>query len=189
VGISGKQAAAGFAVNELKNSNSATINIISDVGFTAKALYYSGAFTNTGSIPPSAEQATTYTIVWTLSNTANSISNAKITSTLPLWVSFGGLFLPANENFTYNANTKEIVWNVDRIPRGAGIDVASRSISFQITLSPSTSQIGTAPRIINDATLTGHDDFANVDVKVNKVGLDTNLSNDDAFPPKGGIVK
>jgi hypothetical protein len=188
VDIAGSQAVAGFAVNQLNNSSSAIVRIISDVGFSAKALYYSGLFTNTGPIPPKAEQQTTYTIVWTLSNTANSISKTQINSTLPPWMTFVGPFLPANEDLTYNPSTKGILWNVDRIQRGAGITGASRSVSFQVSLNPSLSQVGTTPTIINDAILTGHDDFANVDIRVNKSGLNTQLDSDASFPANGSNV-
>jgi len=188
VDISGKQALEGFAVNKLNNSSSVIIRIISDVGFSAKALYYSGPFTNTGPIPPKAEKATTYTVVWTLSNTANSISKAQINSTLPPWVTFVGPISPADENLTYNPSIREIIWNVDRIPKGTGITSASRSVAFQVSFNPSFSQVGVVPIIINDAILTGHDDFANVDIRVNKTGLNTRLDNDAAFPASGSVV-
>jgi hypothetical protein len=188
VDISGSQAILGSAVSDLTNSSSAMVKIISDVGFSAKALYYSGPFTNTGPIPPKVENATTYTIVWTLSNTANSISNAQVNSTLPSWITFVGPISPASENLTYNPSTKEIVWSVDRIPKGTGITGASRSVSFQVSFSPSLSQLGQIPTIINDAVLTGHDDFANVDIKVNKAALNTRLDSDTAFPDNGAIV-
>ncbi|KKT24516.1 MAG: hypothetical protein UW07_C0013G0005 [Candidatus Nomurabacteria bacterium GW2011_GWF2_43_8] len=188
VDISGKQAVEGFAVNELENSSSATIKIISDVGFSAKGLYYSGPFTNTGPIPPKAEQATTYTIVWTLSNTANSISKARINSTLPPWVTFVGTFSPANENLIYNSSTKEVVWDADRIPKGTGISGPARSVAFQVSFNPSLSQIGSTPTVINDAILTGHDDFANVDIRINKPGLNIRLDSDPTFPHSGGVV-
>ena len=188
VDISGKQALEGFAVNELNNSSSVIIRVISDVGFSAKALYYSGPFTNTGPIPPKVEKATTYTIIWTLSNTANSISKAQINSSLPPWATFVGPISPADENLAYNPSTREIIWNVDRIPKGTGITSASRAVAFQVSLNPSFSQVGTTPIIINDAILTGHDDFANVDVRVNKTGLNTRLDNDAAFPANGSAV-
>jgi hypothetical protein len=188
VDISGKQAAQGFAVNELNNSSSAIVRIISDVGFSTKALYYSGPFANTGPIPPKVGQATTYTVVWTLSNTANSISKAQINSTLPPWITFVGPILPADEDLTYNPSTRQIIWNVDRIPKGTGITGASRSVAFQVSFNPSLSQVGTVPIIINDAILTGHDDFANVDISVNKTGLSTQLNSDEKFPGLGGVV-
>jgi hypothetical protein len=188
VDVSGKQSQSGFADTEINNSSSATINIISDVGFSAKALYYSGPFKNTGPIPPEVEKTTTYTIVWTLSNTANNISNAEVTSSLPTWMTYIGNPAPASEDLTYNSDTKQIVWNVERIPAGTGITSASRSVSFQVSLSPSLSQVGAVPIIINDAVLTGHDEFANVDIKVDKGSLTSDLTSDPSFPDGGGLV-
>lgn len=188
VDISGKQAVAGFATNEIKNSSSAIVRIISDVGFSTKAFYYSGPFENSGPIPPVVEQKTTYTVTWTLSSTANNISKVKVNSNLPPWINFVGTFSPESENLTYNSSTKEIVWNADKIARGAGITGVARSVSFQISFSPSLSQVGTSPDIMNSAILTGHDDFANVDVKVSKLKLNTRLESDTAMPFNGSIV-
>ena len=99
-----------------------------------------------------------------------------------------GQVSPAGENINYNSSTKEIVWSADRIAKGAGVTGVSRTVSFQVSLSPSLSQVGTTPVIINSATLTGHDDFANVDVKVGKPSLNTRLDSDLAFPPTGANV-
>jgi hypothetical protein len=188
VNVSGSQAALGSATSDITNSTSAVINIISDVGFSAKALYYSGPFTNTGPVPPKVGKTTTYTVTWTLSNTANSISGVQVNSTLPAWVNFVGSISPANEDLTYNSSTGGIVWNADRIQKGAGITGPTRSVSFKISFNPSLSQVGTIPIIINDAILTGHDDFANVGVKVNRPSLNTKLDNDPQFPSGGGTV-
>ena len=188
VSISGRPAVESFAVNELNNSTSATVRIISDVGFSSKALYYSGHFTNTGPIPPKVGQSTTYTIMWTLSSTANNISKAQIKTTIPQWITFVGPIFPAGEDLKYNASTKEIIWNADRIPKGSGITGLARNVAFQISFKPSLSQVGAMPVIINDSILTGHDDFANVDVTVRKTKLNTNLNNDTAFPSEGSVV-
>ncbi len=189
VDISGQQSASGFAVNNLANSSSASINIISDVGLSSKALYGSGLFTNTGPLPPTVGKTTTYTVVWTISNTANSISNVQVTSSLPAWANFVGSFLPATENLTYNASTRAIVWNVDRVVAGTGITGVPRSVSFQVSLNPSISQVNTTPIILNDAILTGHDDFANVNVSVDKGSLNTNLTSDPTFSaPEATVV-
>jgi hypothetical protein len=143
---------------------------------------------NSGPIPPKVEQKTTYTVVWSLSNTANNISKVQVRSSLPSWVKFMGNFSPATEDLVYNDSTKEIVWNVGSIPKGTGITETGKDVSFQVELSPSLSQLNTTPVIINSATLTGHDDFANVDVKVNKTLLNTRLLGDPSFPSNGGVV-
>jgi len=188
VDVIGQQSTTGFATNSITNSSSAVINIISDVGFSDKALYYSGSFKNTGPVPPKVGKATTYTVVWTLTNTANSISNVQVSSSLPSWVDFVGPFLPATENLSYNSSTRQIIWSADRIPKGAGVSGAARTVSFQISFTPSLSQVRSMPTILNSAVLTGHDDFANVDVRVSKGELITNLDSDNAFPSNGGGV-
>jgi hypothetical protein len=188
VSISGKQDISGFESQELKNSDSSTIKIISDVGFANKALYYSGPFVNTGPIPPKVEKETTYTIVWSLSNSSNNITKGIVRSSLPTWVKFVGPVSPPGEDLVYNSSTKEIVWNVGNINRGVGVTSQNREVAFRISFLPSLKQVGTMPTIINDAFLTGHDDFANVDIRVNKPALSTNLLSDSSFPPGGERV-
>ncbi len=182
VSIEGAEPLEGNSVKKLTNSETKIIRIISELGLAAKALYYSGPFANTGPIPPKVEQETTYTVTWTLSNTANNVSNAQVRATLPPWMRFVGPISPPQEDLTYNSSTKEITWKVGGIPKGTGLSGADREVSFQIAFKPSLSQLGSAPVIINDAVLTGHDDFANVNVRVNKTSLSTRLSSDPAFP-------
>jgi len=188
VSITGKHSLEGYATEELNNFETTVFKIISDVGFTPKALYYSGPFKNTGPIPPEVEKETTYTIVWTLSNTANNISKAAVRSSLPSWMRFVGTTSPAEEDLTYNASTREIVWNAGKIPKGASITGPGKSLAFQVGFTPSLSQVGNVPVIINEAVLTGHDDFANVDVKVSRASLRTSLDDTTAFPAAGGTV-
>lgn len=188
ISISAVQPQEGNVVQNLANSDSKIIRIISNVGLSGKILYYSGAFTNTGAMPPKVEKETTYTVVWSLSNTANNISGSQVVATLPAWVRFVGPVSPPSENLTFNPSTREVTWNVGGIPKGTGISDAGRTVSFQIGFTPSLSQVGTMPVLINDATLTGHDDFANVDVKVSKIGLNTLLLDDPTFTPDGGRV-
>lgn len=188
IAISGKQLVSGYATADLNNSDSSIVRIISDVGFAGKALYYSGPFTNTGPVPPKVEKETFYTIVWSLSNTANNISKGIVRSTIPSWIKFVGPISPSDEDLAYNPSTREIVWNIGRIPKGTGISAIGRSVYFRVSFTPSLSQVGTTPIIINDAILTGHDDFANVDVRVSRISLRTSLDNDPLFPPAGGTV-
>ncbi|MCF7834008.1 MAG: hypothetical protein K9L98_01360 [Candidatus Pacebacteria bacterium] len=188
VSIAGRQASDGYAINELKNSESKNIRIITEAGFVSKILYYSGAFKNSGPIPPRVEQKTTYTVVWSLSNTANNISRAQVKTSLPPWASFVGPVSPPSEDLSYNPSTKEIVWNIGTLMRGIGVTGSSREVSFQIELLPSLSQLGTPPTLINDTIFTGQDDFANVGVRINKSSLNTRLSNDPSFPPTGDRV-
>lgn len=188
VDLSGRQDIEGFNTKALTNSVSGVVHIISDLGFANKALYFSGPFKNTGSIPPKVGTETTYTIVWTVSNSANNISRAKIVSAIPEWMRFVGTVSPSSADLVYNPSTREITWNIGNISRGVGLSGSSKEVAFQVLLQPSLSQLNTVPILINQSALTGHDDFANVDVRVVRSALDAKLLNDPAFPNGGGVV-
>jgi hypothetical protein len=188
VSISGKQSMSGYSTEVINSTDKGIVRVISDVGFAAKALYYSGPFANTGPIPPSVEKKTTYTVAWSLSNSANDVGGAVVRSTLPPWVNYTGLVSPASEDVSYNPSTKEIVWNIGKIKKGTGISQGSREVFFQISFSPSLSQVGDIVTLINDAVLTGHDDFANVNVRVVRPQLSSALNSDSSFPPAGGVI-
>jgi len=175
-------------LENLTSQESSVIRIISEVNFAAKALFFSGPFPNTGLIPPKVEQKTTYTVVWTLSNTSNNISKAKIVASLPSWVGFENSVSPAGEDLTFNPSSREVTWNIGGIPRGLGITGGSREVFFKISFLPSLSQVGTSPILVNEAVLTGYDDFANVGVKVSKTPLNTRLASDPSFPQFGERV-
>ncbi len=188
VSITGRQSEGGDLATNLSSQESKVIKIISDIGFSSKALYYSGPFKNTGPIPPKVGEKTLYTITWSLSNTANNISKAQVSSSIPSWIRFVGTTTPLSEDLVYNPSTREIIWNAGTVLKGTGITGENKEVSFQVELTPSLSQVNTAPIIINSAILTGHDDFANVDVKVSKTSLDARLLGDSSFPPNGGKV-
>ncbi len=188
VSITGKQSLEGNILKELKNSDNKIVKMISDVGFTAKTLYYSGPFKNTGPIPPKAEEETTYTITWGLTNTANNISKVQVRSSIPPWVRFTGMVSPSNENVTYDSTTREIVWNALSIPKGAGITRDVKEVSFQLALIPSTSQIGERPVLLNKASLTGYDDFANVNIQGSKPAFNTMLTGEPLSVSGNGTV-
>ncbi|HEV7702125.1 MAG TPA: hypothetical protein VGO63_01620 [Candidatus Paceibacterota bacterium] len=188
ISISGKQLTEGYQPQELNNSESKVIKVISEVGFNPKASYSAGPFTNTGAIPPKAEKETTYTVTWALSNTSNNISKAEVRAVLPTWVRFIGPISPATENLAYNSSSREMVWNVGRIPKGAGITGSERTVSFQIGFVPLLSQINTVPAIVNEAVLTGHDDFANVGVRVTRPALLTDIKGDASFSATSAVV-
>ena len=188
VSVEGKQSESGNVSSDLSSNESKKIKIISDLGLSSRALYYSGNLKNSGPIPPKSGVKTTYTVVWSLSNTSNNISNTQVVSSIPSWVRFTGNFSPSSEDLSYNPATREITWNAGVVGRGAGITSGSKQVSFQLELTPSLSQVGTAPTLLNGTSLTAHDDFANVDMKLSKPPLDTRLYNDPGFPPDGGNV-
>ncbi len=181
ISMRGLEPSDGNAPQEVNNIQTKIIKISSDFQMASRALYFSGAFANTGPIPPKVEQETTYTIVWTVTNSSNSISNAEARTSLPLYVSWAGTISPSTENVFYNDATREVVWNIGSVVKGTGLTGASREVSFQVKLLPSLSQVGSVPVLTNETTLKGMDNFTNTSIQSKKSQLNTRLTNDPGF--------
>jgi hypothetical protein len=63
-------------------------------------------------VPPKVDNPSTYTIIWDIDNTANAVSDAEVTATLPPYVKWLNKVSPAGENITYNQNSGLVTWTV-----------------------------------------------------------------------------
>jgi hypothetical protein len=162
-------------------TDSRTIKITTNPQIFAKSLYYVGPFKNTGTIPPSAEKETTYTITWTITNPLNNISGTVVSATLPPYVKWLGSTGPDQAKINYDGGTGLVTWNVGNVSAGAGIVSPASEISFQISLLPSVGQIDTAPNLTSDITLKAKDNFTLTAVSDSFSALSTRLTSDPYF--------
>ena len=189
VSLKGNQPSEGNVSTEVKSVDKMNIQLGTDFQLLSKALYSIGAFVNSGPVPPHASQATTYTVVWSLKNTSNAVSGTKVVATLPIWSEFTGSIYPTSEQLTYDAGSRSLTWNVGSIDRGIGFGSTNREVSFQIKLKPGTTQVGSAPTLINAPKITGMDTFTNKPIDTTGHESTTKLTNDPAYPdPVSGLV-
>ena len=135
------------------------IRVNTDLQLTRRSLYYGGPFANTGEHPPVVGIPTDMTLVWTVTNTSNSIDDGVVTTTLPSYVTWNNRTTPTSENITYNSATRQVRWDLGTVERGTGFSSPARTVSFQVSLSPSLSQVGTSPLLTEDVILEGIDRF------------------------------
>ena len=109
---------------------------------------------------------------------------------LPENVSLTGKILPSDEasNFSFDSASREIVWSVGDVPAGTGVTGDPLTLSFQISLTPTASQKGSAASLIGSATASGENQFTNTIISANAPGIDTSLP-DDFGSSGGGIVQ
>lgn len=179
--VMGQRVDFGDQPEDVLFSESRKIKVSANPNLTAKILYYIGPFTNTGSLPPKAERETTYTVVWTVTNSLNNLAGAKVTAILPPYMKWLNQISPSAEKVVYDPGTNQVVWNVGNVSAGAGMVTAAREVAFQVSLLPSVSQIGTAPKLIGGASLTANDTFTLTAVGHNVSDLDTVLRNDPYY--------
>ncbi len=167
-------------------SSAATIQatIASAVTLDEVALHFTGPFSNTGPMPPIAEQHTTYTILWTVKNSSNSIANTVVSTILPPYVQF----VQGAEGVTYEKASRTVTWSIGELKAGAGFSSAARTVGFQVSLQPSASQIGLSPQLTGFAKLSGQDRFAQVLINTNAPGVSTRLDTDTGYTDTMGAV-
>jgi hypothetical protein len=158
-----------------------TLKIQTLVELSDSALHFSSPFTNTGPMPPTVGQKTTYTISWVLKNSFNDVTGAEVSAKLPAYIQWEGKFIPKKENLHFNATTGVVTWDVGNLSAGAGTQNAAREVDFQVSLTPSLSQVGSSVNLISAPTFTGNDTFTGTSVSADAVALDTNLSNEAGF--------
>lgn len=178
VTVRGNRISESGVPEEIKSVMVQNVRVSSDAQLASRAVYYVGPFVNSGPIPPKVEEETTYTIIWSIVNTSNTLANGEVRAVLPVYMKWYGSVSPSKENVTYNRNTNEIVWSTGEIPAGTGIGKPPREVAFQVVLLPSISQVKTAPALITNTTFSGTDVFTGVPVKQMKSDVTTKLSTD-----------
>lgn len=177
----GQRASESNVEESIQSTVSKKINLTTDLGLASQAFYFTGPFENSGPMPPKAENNTTYTVTWVVTNTNNGISNAKVTTTLPSYVSWNNVVSPSSENISFDSVTGNLVWNIGNVTAQTGLSNPKKQVSFQIAVKPSVSQVGTSPVIVGTQTLTGYDNFANAEVKDVRSALTTRLTEDGQY--------
>ncbi|MDP6387942.1 MAG: hypothetical protein QGG63_01550 [Candidatus Pacebacteria bacterium] len=189
ISIKGKRVSENQVPEEVKSTLSRTIKLASDLLLTSRAVYFTGPFTNTGPVPPVAENETTYTVVWTITNSSNNVDNVRVIASLPSYIRWVGNVSPSNEKVSFNPVGGQITWDAGNIePKSSISSGRQREIAFQIAFLPSLSQIGSFPTIVNRQMITGFDRFASVEISSTKRVLTTELTTDPQFPFDGGKV-
>ncbi len=161
-------------------SSAATIqaSVASAVLLKETALHFTGPFQNSGPMPPVAEQRTTYSVVWTVQNSSNTIANSVVSAVLPPYVQF---IAAQDGSVTFDKASRTVSWAMNDLKAGTGFSMPPRSTAFQVSLLPSISQVGQSPQLTGNAKLTGQDRFAQVVIDTTAQPASTALVGDVGF--------
>jgi hypothetical protein len=161
------------------------VKVNSKLALDQKGYFSEGAFSNSGPWPPKANQSTTFTVVWGLKNFYNDLRNVKIKAVLPSGASLTGQLLPRESNFLFDSQSREIVWEVGEVSAGS----TGPSLSFQVALTPNSSQIGSPAEIVGLTTVFGDDSWTQETTTGAAPSLNTNSLSDANFIRGQGIVQ
>ncbi len=181
VNVSGNRTGDGGATSETLYSETKTLKVSSNLKLLSRGFRTVGPFENSGPFPPRVDNETTYTITWTATDSFNNITGAKVSATLAPNVKWTGFTSPGSENITYDKSTGEVVWNVGDMRSGIGTNSQARDVSFQVSVTPSISQVGFELQLVGSATISGIDAFTGVRIGEVKGAVTTNITSDPEY--------
>lgn len=165
-------------IYEAQNVTSRTIVLNSNAVLEQQTLHASGPLPNVGSVPLSVGQPTTYTIHWDIHNSSNALTDAQVRTVLPSYVAWTGQTSPQSERITYNTETREIIWDIGSVVNGAGFGSPARDVYFQISVTPSSADVGQRLDLTRQVTMTATDSFTNQLLQSIKLPHSTKLLGD-----------
>lgn len=168
------RAGQGNVPEQVASAASMQVTLASAATLLAQALHFTGPLQNGGSMPPRSGSPTAYTIQWTVKNSSNAVAGATVSTVLPPYVSF--VAAAADNAIAYDAASRTVRWNVGELGAGVGYSSAARVGSFQVSLTPSDSQVGSSPQLTGATVLSGTDRFAQVQVTASAEAPTTRLT-------------
>jgi len=179
---------SGSNSQEVLYSDTKTLKISSDLKLLSRGFRTVGPFENSGPFPPQVDNETTYTITWTASDSFNNVNGVKVSAFLPPNVKWTGYTSPDLEKITYDKGTGEVVWDIGDMKYGIGVSSPAKTVSFQVAITPSITQLGTEINLLNEATISGTDAYSGARIGEVKNPVTTNITSDPEYVDDIGKV-
>jgi hypothetical protein len=181
--VSGTRVGQTNVPEEVSSTVTKTIKVATIVTLSASSLHSSGPLTTSGPIPPRVDQATTYTILWSAQNKGSAVAGGTASTILPSYVSYTNS-TSGSGSFLYDSRSRTVTWNIGDLAQGASAQGA-----FQVSLTPSISQKGSAPSLTGAVSFSGYDRFAGVSITATADPATTETTGDPGYSPEKATVQ
>ncbi len=183
ISVSGTRVGQANVPEQVSASVTKTAKVATAVVLKASSLHDSGPLSTSGPIPPRIDIPTVYTVVWSVQNKGSAVAGGSVRSTLPSYVSYTGSTAGSGV-FTYDVGAHSLSWNTGDLAQGASAEGV-----FQISLTPSSSQKGSAPALTGGMSFSGYDRFAGVQVTATADPATTETKGDPGYVAQNAIVQ
>jgi hypothetical protein len=150
--------------------------------FTGSQAGHGGIFSPLGSLPPTVGETTTYTLTLVAEAGVNDLTDALINTSLPVYIDWLDKTQGEGE-IEFNPVSKQLEWNIGNMISGQ-----RKEVSFQVALTPSTSQVGGVPILLNAQTMRATDRFTSERLQAKADPVYTELSTEAGYEEDNGIV-
>ncbi|MFH0852283.1 MAG: hypothetical protein V1845_01625 [bacterium] len=173
----------------LEGNDSLSTKLNSVLLLSAKGYFKDSIMPNSGPIPPTVGQQTTYTIYWQIVNLANEAENVVVESYLPPYVSWLGRFEPPDSAVKYDKNSGKITWTIGKLAANTGILSPVKQLVFQIALLPNSNQVGSEVVLVKESAISGLDAFTAASLNGVAKQIESDLPDDSSMIYGGGKIR
>ncbi|TSC89857.1 MAG: Uncharacterized protein G01um10143_347 [Parcubacteria group bacterium Gr01-1014_3] len=145
---------------------------------------------NKGPLPLKVGKPTQFTVHWILTNYGTDVKTIQVRAFLGGNVKYAGVSKSTTgQSPVYNDNAQEMYWDVNRIAAGTGVVNKPAEAIFQIEATPSVTNLNQFMDLIQKSTLTGIDEFTNLEIKADDQSVSSSLPDDPTASGQGIVVQ
>lgn len=172
-----------YAGTDVAGESELEIKLATNLQLVRRGFYFSETLPNSGPMPPKVGEETTFTVVWSLTNSVSDISGLTLKASLPSYMSWKGVIQPSDAEISFHESTGEITWKIDELKAGTGFIRPAEEVAFQVGLIPGANLAGKAPELVSSVSASGRDMFAELAVEAKASELTLNLPDDTRLEP------
>lgn len=171
---------------ESNRSNQIILKINSDTELSEAVRYFTpdNMAVGTGPLPPEVGQTTTLKVYWSITNSLHELGNTRVITTLPSGVTWDGKEVVSVGSLSYNPNTKEVVWEIGRLP----VSVPEITAEFSIALTPRASDRNRLMILVSGTAVNAQDNQTGFTISKTLKAQTTKLEQDQ-IANTDGIVR
>lgn len=165
-----------FSVSRIHAQDNLVLQIATQTSFSAVAFYQDPQFPiNSGPIPPKVGEKTTFIIHWRIQTAFNEIKNIRVSSFLPPGVGWEKIVkITPGHTLNYDPTTGRVQWTAQTIPEGSGLTLPLAEVVFQISITPSSNQVGDRVSLLQKSEFSAIDALNNAELNQTARDIDTN---------------
>ncbi len=137
----------------------------------------SGSTTHvSGQLPPRVGQNSTFNVVLSLKNATNDYFNSTLTASIPIGVVLDQNSITAKEKslVKYDSSTGKLTWSMGTLSGGTGYFSPVRQLAFNVTIKPSSNQVGQSVTLLKNITFTAKDSYTAQSINLTTETITTN---------------
>jgi hypothetical protein len=142
-----------------------------------------------GPVPPKVGQTTAYRVTLSATTTTSDLQDVTVTATLPTSAFWTGKHVGADAgSISFDPTTRTVTWKITKLPGGTGSRYPIVKATFEVSITPTSDQVGSIVVLTNSGTISGTDSWTTKALSDTLSSLTSDVPNDPHAAGEGKVV-